>query len=202
MESTESVNEHVNEVEEPEETVDEARKLLKRDLLMCEGYSLPITEADVASLQVKNETPREEAKATSNDFISYLREQDEIHQKNLHFIKQYDHTLSSKAIYTGVPESKQLKVMQTLSQKSQFSQVFSTITNHLKPGSLDDGGRKILELNLEDVYYDLRADSRTAVLKHELRQLSKPFDSAEMFERIEFLSKIEKVVGFHLNFEL
>lgn len=83
--------------------------------------------------------------------------------------------------------------------------MLQTITNYFKTGSLEDGGARILDLNLERVYYDSSVGeqaSRTSVLQHELNSLSKPFEASEMFERLEFLQKIEKVTTFNLNYEL
>lgn len=83
--------------------------------------------------------------------------------------------------------------------------MLQTITNYFSPGSLENGGARILDLNLERVYFDgsvCEQASRTSVLQHELNALSKPFDASEMFERLEFLQKIEKVTTFNLNYEL
>ena len=96
------------------------------------------------------------------DFISFLVDQDNLHLKNLHFMRQYEKILASKAIYTGVPENKQSKIVQNIMQKSQHGLVLQTITNYFKPGSLDDGGARILELNLERVYFDTKVGNQAA----------------------------------------
>ena len=74
---------------------------------------MPITEKDVEAMQIK-ETSATETEPASSNFISFLRQQDSLHQKNLRFMKQYENTLATKAIYTGIPEAKQAKLMQTL----------------------------------------------------------------------------------------
>lgn len=44
----------------PEETIEEAKIRLKRELLMCEGFALPVTDQDVQALQVQVEDKQEE----------------------------------------------------------------------------------------------------------------------------------------------
>jgi len=59
--------------QQEEETVEQAKKRLKRDLLLCEGFAMPITEQDVEALQSKDMQPLE-IKPAGHDFISFLKQ--------------------------------------------------------------------------------------------------------------------------------
>jgi hypothetical protein len=107
------------------------------------------------------------------NFTNFLLSQDAHHQKTLSFMKLYEKTAANQNLYQhlSLPHrnsqttQKAHKLMQenALQQRSQYKLVLNTIKFNLKADSLKNGGKELLDLNLDPVYFSSSQDASVPV---------------------------------------